>query len=280
MASVELDFEKRYRLVREVIETLVLTVLMFLVIRLAVQNFNVQGMSMEPNLHDKELILVDKWSYLFHAPNHGDVIVFIAPPSPSEDYVKRIIGIPGDVITIHDTTVTVDGVTLKEFYVDPNRQGNPYPPTNIVVPPNEYFVLGDNRGGSSDSRAWGCVPRANIIGRAALVYWPLQQDNDGLLPNVSSVFDNVHQTTKTASVPPCMTLNNGHQTGGIVPASQNAGNAPGENEALLLVMPGLFVLFSRQRLARIFESPASWGTLGNRGRLSSRVTRTRSIRRT
>src|SRR5437660_3213110 len=106
---VELDFEKRYRLVREVIETVVLTILMFLVIRMAVQNFNVEGMSMEPNLHDKELILVDKWSYLFHAPARGDVIVFVAPPNPSQDYVKRIIGIPGDVITIRDTTVIVDG---------------------------------------------------------------------------------------------------------------------------------------------------------------------------
>src|SRR2546428_8342888 len=100
MASVELDFEKRYRLVREVIETVVLTVLMFLVIRLAVQNFNIEGMSMEPNLHDKELILVDKWSYLFHAPDRGDVIVFIAPPNHGQDYIKRVIGLPGDVITI------------------------------------------------------------------------------------------------------------------------------------------------------------------------------------
>ena len=80
---IELDFEKRYRLVREVIETVVLTVLMFLVIRLAVQNFNIEGMSMEPSLHDQELILVDKWSYLFHAPARGDVIVFVAPPEPS-----------------------------------------------------------------------------------------------------------------------------------------------------------------------------------------------------
>src|SRR5947209_18208705 len=98
--NVELDFEKRYRLVREVIETVVLTVLMFLVIRLAVQNFNIEGMSMEPSLHDQELILVDKWSYLFHAPARGDVIVFIAPPEPSQHYIKRIIAIPDDTITI------------------------------------------------------------------------------------------------------------------------------------------------------------------------------------
>ncbi|WP_052889995.1 signal peptidase I [Thermogemmatispora carboxidivorans] len=190
----ELDFEKRWRLVREVIETLVLTGLMFFIIRFAIQNFYVEGMSMEPNLHDKELILVDKWSYLFHAPARGDVIVFVAPPNPSQDYVKRIIGVPGDVITIQGTTVIVDGVTLHETYVDPRRQGNPYSSfSNRVVPPDSYFVLGDNRAGSSDSRDWGFVPRKNIIGRAALVYWPLGEDNNGFLPDVSSVFAEVHQ---------------------------------------------------------------------------------------
>jgi signal peptidase I len=192
----QLDFEKRFRLVREIIETIVLTVLMFLVIRFAVQNFNIEGHSMEPNLHDQELILVDKWTYLFRAPAHGDVIVFIAPPQPSQDYIKRVIGVPGDVITVQNTTVIVDGVTLKETYVDPNNQGNMFSDKiihNMVVPPNDYFVLGDNRRGSSDSRDWGFVPKQNIIGRAALVYWPLQQNNDGFLPNVSAVFANVHQ---------------------------------------------------------------------------------------
>src|SRR5690348_14374709 len=150
----ELDFEKRFRLVREVIETIVLTVLMFLVIRFAVQNFNVEGTSMEPRLHNGELILVDKWTYLFHPPQRGDVIVFIAPPAPSEDFVKRIIGIPGDKITINGNTVIVDGVTLNETYVDPINQGNPFGASfqNRVVPPDMYFVLGDDRVRSDDSR--------------------------------------------------------------------------------------------------------------------------------
>jgi signal peptidase I len=192
----ELDFEKRYRLVREVIETIVLTVLMFLVIRFAVQNFNIEGTSMEPSLHNQELILVDKWTYLFRPPTRGDVIVFVAPPNPDQDYIKRVIGLPGDVITIQNTTVIVDGVTLHERYVASYNQGNLYDYkhiSNLVVPPDDYFVLGDNRAGSSDSRDWGFVPKSNIIGRAALVYWPLQQDNNGFLPNVSSVFASVHQ---------------------------------------------------------------------------------------
>lgn len=198
----ELDFEKRFRLVREVIETIVLTVLMFLVIRFAVQNFNVEGTSMEPRLHNGELILVDKWTYLFHPPQRGDVIVFVAPPMPSEDFVKRIIGVPGDKITINNTTVTVDGVTLNETYVAPIDQGNPYyngTVQNIVVPPNSYFVLGDDRVRSDDSRAWGFVPVKNIIGRAALVYWPLGQDNNGFLPNYSSVFASIHQPGATST---------------------------------------------------------------------------------
>ncbi|GAC1378587.1 MAG: hypothetical protein NVS4B7_05330 [Ktedonobacteraceae bacterium] len=232
MSSVELDFEKRYRLVREVIETVVLTILMFLVIRMAVQNFNIEGQSMEPSLHDKELILVDKWSYLFHEPARGDVIVFVAPPEPSQDYIKRIVALPGDTITIRDTTVIVDGVTLNENYVDPGHQGNPYAYktiSNMLVPPDKFFVLGDNRGGSSDSRNWGFVPRGNIIGRAALVYWPLGQSNDGLLPNVSAVFDNVHQP-------------------GVVPSSWHNGKMFDMDGMLLLIMPGLFVVFSRKRI--------------------------------
>jgi len=230
-ASAELDFEKRYRLVREIIETIVLTVLMFLIIRFAVQNFNIDGMSMEPNLHNKELILVDKWTYLFHPPDRGDVIVFVAPPDPTQDYIKRVIGLPGDVITIQNTTVIVDGVTLKETYIDPARQGNPYAYkviSNMVVPANDYFVLGDNRAGSSDSRDWGFVPRKNIIGRAAFVYWPLGQDNDGFLPNESAIFANIHQP-------------------GVKAASQNGGDVINVDGVLLLVIPGVVMVFARRR---------------------------------
>ena len=229
--DIELNFEKRYRLVREVIETVVLTLLMFLVIHSAVQNFNVDGHSMEPNLHDKELILVDKWTYLFHAPSRGDVIVFVAPPAPTEDYVKRIIGVPGDVITINNGSPTVDGVTLKESYVRPENMGatpEDMAVNKMIVPPNDYFVMGDNRVGSSDSRTWGLLPRKNIIGRAALVYWPFGQDNSGLLPNVSPVFTKVQQ----AQV--------------VQPGISNSNGMSGD-ELFIVAMPGVFVIFSRYR---------------------------------
>ncbi len=230
----ELDFEKRFRLVREVIETIVLTVLMFLVIRFAVQNFNVEGTSMEPRLHNGELILVDKWTYLFHPPQRGDVIVFIAPPEPTLDYVKRIIGIPGDRITINGTTVIVDSVTLNETYVAQINQGNTSGATiqNMLVPPNKYFVMGDDRIRSSDSRFWGFVPRNNIIGRAALVYWPLKQDNYGFLPNYSPVFANVHQPGAASNV-------------------QDNGNLNISANAILIVLAPLTLsLFSRPKSKR------------------------------
>ena len=82
---------------------------------------------MEPSLHNQELILVDKWSYLFHAPARGDVIVFVAPPNPAQDYIKRVVGLPGDVITVQNTDVYVNGKKLTEAYVEPHHQGNPFP---------------------------------------------------------------------------------------------------------------------------------------------------------
>ena len=244
----EFDFEKRYRLAREVIETIVLTVLMFLIIRLAVQNFNIDGMSMEPSLHNQELILVDKWSYMFHPPARGDVIVFVAPPNPAQDYIKRVVGLPGDIITIQNTDVYVNGKKLSEAYVEPHHQGNPYPSfTNRVVPPGAYFVLGDNRGGSSDSRDWGCVPQQNLIGRAAFVYWPLREDNNGLLPNFSSVFTSVPPSSSvnvtTRQMCPIM-----HNPGAPQANSTSSGGAPFSSTTLLVVLlPGMFVGLQNRR---------------------------------
>ncbi len=204
MKPIRTTHEKRQHLALEIAETLFLTLLMFLVIRFAIQNFNIDGTSMEPSLHNTELVLVDKWSYLFHAPARGDIIIFHAPPEPGQDYVKRIIGLPGDSVTIKNTTVIVDGVTLSESYVAPQDQGVPAGArtiTNMVVPPNDYFVLGDNRAVSSDSRIWGFVPRANIIGRAAFVYWPLSADNSGVIPSVSSVFASIHTGSAQSNSP-------------------------------------------------------------------------------
>jgi signal peptidase I len=192
--SQKKGFEQRYRILREIIETITLTLLMFLIIRFAVQNFRVDGMSMEPTLHDQEYIIVNKAAYVFRAPQRGDVIVFAFPLDTRVDYVKRIIAIPGDVISVVGEKVTVDGVTLRESYVNPTDPFNPFPSiSNRPVPPNDYFVMGDNRGNSSDSRQWNFVPRQNIIGQATFVYWPLDEGNLGLLPDYASVFAGIHQ---------------------------------------------------------------------------------------
>lgn len=192
--SQEPDAKKRSHVAREIVETIILTLLIFLVLRFAVQNYRVDGQSMEPSLHDQEYILVDKAAYLFHPPERGDVIVFEYPRDTQIDYIKRIIAIPGDTISVVGQTVTVDGVTLNEPYINKNDLFNPFPPfRNLIVGSGDYFVMGDNRGNSSDSREWGFVPRQNIIGKAALTYWPFGENNFGLLPDFSSVFARVHQ---------------------------------------------------------------------------------------
>ncbi len=179
---------KRLRMVRELLETITLTVLMFMVFRFAVQNYRVDGHSMVPTLQDQQYILVDKAAYLFHPPQRGDVIVFAYPIDPTQDYVKRIIGVPGDRVQVdQDGTVSVNGTQIQEPYI--SESVNPYAPTDLVLKANQYFVLGDNRGDSSDSRVWGPVPRQNIIGKAALVYWPLSALH--FLPDESKYFQAV-----------------------------------------------------------------------------------------
>jgi signal peptidase I len=230
---------KRHGLALEIAETVFLTLLMFLIIRFAIQNFNIDGTSMEPGLHNNELVLVDKWGYLFHPPARGDIIIFHAPPEPTQDYVKRIIGLPGDTVTVRGTTVIVDGVTLNETYVVPRNQGVPTGARTIIseiVPFNEYFVLGDNRAVSSDSRIWGFVPRQNIIGRAALVYWPFGADNSGLVPGMSGVFAGIHI----------------HSTQSGSPFGELAAHL---NVLLLLLIPLLLLVLLRRRSLKRWLTP-------------------------
>jgi len=118
--------------------------------------------------------------YIFRAPRRGDVVVFRLPQDPSRDFIKRIIGEPGDVVEIRMGTVYINGLPLDEPYIT-HKSNDTYGP--LQVPKGYYFVLGDNRGSSSDSRAWGPVPEENIIGQAWFSYWPPSQV--GLAPNYS-----------------------------------------------------------------------------------------------
>jgi signal peptidase I len=178
------------RLLREVLETAVLTLLLFLVVRLAVQNYRVDGPSMMPTLQNRELILVDKAEYYVHPPQRGDIIVFQYPRDPSQDFVKRVIGIPGDTVELDSNGyVLVNGIRLTEPYIEEAYSGLPTSRT-WKLGLDQYFVLGDHRDDSSDSRYWGPVPRSDIIGRAALVYWPFNEFH--FLQDWSGVFAGVH----------------------------------------------------------------------------------------
>ncbi|HEU5377355.1 MAG TPA: signal peptidase I [Ktedonobacteraceae bacterium] len=163
---------KRSHLAREIVETIALTILIFLAIHFTVQNYQISGPSMQNNLHSGQFVLVNKIAYLFHAPERGDVIVFHEPDNPSRDLIKRVIGLPGDKITLDGTNIWVNGTQLNEPYI--TEKYNPGANT-ITVPPNDYFVLGDNRPISEDSRFFGVVPKDNIVGKAAFIYWPLNQ---------------------------------------------------------------------------------------------------------
>ena len=155
---------------REVLQTLLVALILALAIRaFVVESFLVDGVSMEPTLHDGERLLVDKLSYRWHPPRRFDIVVFRYPQDPSRDFIKRVIALPGETVEIQEGKVYVDGRLLDEPYLE-SRGQDFYPPT--TVPPGHVFVLGDNRPHSDDSRSGWTVPIREIIGRAVLVYWP------------------------------------------------------------------------------------------------------------
>jgi signal peptidase I len=154
-------------LLREIIETALLTAIIFLIVNTATGRFRIEGISMEPNLHNGEYVLIDKVSYMLHPPERGDVIVFMHPGMP--DYIKRVIGLPGDTVEVRGGQVVVNGVILDEPYLNQPIHADL---AAHQVEANRYFVMGDNRNNSSDSRSFGTVSMAEIIGRAWIVYWP------------------------------------------------------------------------------------------------------------
>jgi signal peptidase I len=140
------------------------------------QPVKVEGTSMMPALSDQERIFINKFNYRFGigSIDRGDMIVFWFPLDQSKSYIKRVIGLPGDRVEIDGGTVIVNGQRLVEDYVpEEYRDHISYPATTI--PPNNYFVLGDHRSSSNDSRNWGCVDRKYIYGKAVFVYWPIEK---------------------------------------------------------------------------------------------------------
>ena len=191
------------RIVKEMIETVLLALLLFVLMEFSVQNFKVEGSSMTPTLEQNQYLLVNKLIYsrvgldelspfvpfvhastngsdrtmfAFHPPQHGEVVIFHFPADPTRDFVKRVIGVPGDTIEIRQGDVYRNGQHVDEpFVISPSTRT--YAP--VFVEQGHYYVLGDNRRSSNDSRDWGLVPEENLIGRAWMRYWP--PDNLGLI---------------------------------------------------------------------------------------------------
>ena len=163
---------------REMLITLIMAVVIFLVIQSTLQTFVVIGTSMKPSFKDGQRLLVNKAIYIFQEPERGDVVVFQPPNRGKEDYIKRIIALPDDTIEVKTGAVYVNGSKLDEPYINnPPR----YTLDQQKIPGNNYFVLGDNRDNSHDSHTGWVVPRENMVGKAWISIWP--PDIWGLVPD-------------------------------------------------------------------------------------------------
>ncbi len=165
-------------LFREIVETLLLTVVIFVLVNAITGRFRIDGSSMEPSLHDGEYVIVNRVTYRLQPPQRGDVIVF--QREGSREFIKRVIGLPGETVEVRGGHVLVNGVALDESYI---AQPNAYTMEPRKIGPNEYFVLGDNRNNSSDSHNWGTVALNTIDGKAWVIYWPLK--DWGIVPHYS-----------------------------------------------------------------------------------------------
>jgi signal peptidase I len=155
----------------EIFQTLILALIFYFIIDSFFPRVRVENISMKPTLEPGELLLVNKLAYKIGNPQHGDVIIFHYPANPAEDYIKRLIGLPGDEVRVENGQVFINGQSMDEPYISapPSYRGT------WEVPFDSFFVLGDNRNQSSDSHSWGFVPIENVVGKALIVYWPIDQ---------------------------------------------------------------------------------------------------------
>jgi signal peptidase I len=183
---------------REIVETLLFVGLVFLIVQFAIRPVRISDNSMAPHLLPNQLVIVNHAAYLLSGPSRGDVVVFYDPRNSSLESIGRVVAVPGDTISISLSAVTVNGVVLHESYLAPTPSGQNQefvPSTKLGS--NDYFIMFDNRAFEGtdcqtqgcDSRSVGEIPRRNILGRAVLVFWPLNQF--GGISNYSDVFSNV-----------------------------------------------------------------------------------------
>jgi signal peptidase I len=170
-AEAEAKTRKRWgglRLLREVAETVLLTLLIFVVINTLTGRFRIEGPSMNPTLHENQYLVINKVVYRFHPPRRGDIVVFHHPRDPDRDLIKRVVGLPGEKVEIRQGQVYINGVPLQEPYV--LHPGSRF--VEYQLGPDDFFVLGDNRPNSDDSRNWGPLKEDQIVGKAWISYWP------------------------------------------------------------------------------------------------------------
>jgi len=152
----------------DILETIIWAVLLYVLITLVSERVRVDGASMLPTLNNGELVIVNKLAYRLGEPARGDIIVFYFPVDPSQEFIKRVIGLPGDQVSIHKGTILINGQRMEEPYLSvmPKYDGD------WTVADGQLFVLGDNRNNSLDSHNWGTVPMDYVIGKALFIYWP------------------------------------------------------------------------------------------------------------
>jgi signal peptidase I len=156
------------RFILDILETIVLAVVLYFGINTISARVRVDGFSMNPTLQNGEYVLVSRLTYKLAIPQRGDIIVFSFPVDQNQDLIKRVIGLPGETVSVRQNQVLINGVPLEEPYIaqPPQYSGE------WIVPEGNLFVLGDNRNDSKDSHQWGLLPLENVIGKALIIYWP------------------------------------------------------------------------------------------------------------
>lgn len=177
LESASLPKSKKRVFLENVLYIASAVVLALLVQKFLIRPFVVNGASMDPTLATGDYLIIDELSYKIGEPERGDVVVFRAPPEPDKFFIKRIIGLPGETVSIKGSTVTITnkqnpkGFTLSEPFITHESSNN----LVVEVPEGQYFVMGDNRAGSFDSRSWGTLPKENLRGRALFRLLPIKE---------------------------------------------------------------------------------------------------------
>jgi signal peptidase I len=174
-ATLERPRLQRRGFIREFAETVLLIVAIYALVNMATARFIVEGPSMQPNFDTGQFLIVSRLSYLLGEPDYGDIIVFHYFNNPEDDYIKRVIGLPGDTVKMQNLAVYVNGNLIQEPYINEPCSDSRCRDNEWVLGEDEFFVMGDNRNHSSDSRAFGPITREYIVGEAVFRYWPPAQ---------------------------------------------------------------------------------------------------------